>query len=593
MNQVGLNIRQLAHVVMEHPSLLQYSVPHNLQPKLDFFANQLEMENDQIQNMTIKHPSVWGRSLEGHIIPMATALVDLTIGCEDGHREDGDNDVDTTATAWRQVGHCIFAKAPELLKFHWKRTLEPKTEYLLVQCGPTLTRRILLQIPRALCQSLRNSLQPKLQLIQQHCQHDMHTITQLLHERPSLLILQVRVLERTLHRHFSKQQQEQNKQEDSNLSEMKVLDLNSSSRGRVSIKKAVAKRSIAYINCHSSQVVQEFETVSEAASHAGVTPQGMYYILNVSGGRPRRGDSNYFYQWLEAEGDSTKEEPKAHHQQEQEQQQHAKNIAQLQTDTKVTPRTRKPSSASKLLAQDLVARMVALDEESCVPTSASMQNTFLTMFVTARAYPSEMSMRGRRRSGGMAFHVPQFSRDSWRHIVSLMWKGQKVQVLENGKTMMLGYNYIRPSRTRCGLYAIRDALRAARMWIEQQQRQRQQEETRIISEVTMSRIKPKQQRQAKPQQYILTIITDSNYCLDLLHNETQILEWGQAESKDDFKFSGPGQIHLANIDILYPLARTFFHLVNDYSVTVDFRKDFLADLGSAAQLAAQLTYERV
>ena len=61
---------------------------------------------------------------------------------------------------------------------------------------------------------------------------------------------------------------------------------------------------------------------------------------------------------------------------------------------------------------------------------------------------------------------------------------------------------------------------------------------------------------------VVSICSDSNYVLSLLSNTTNILEWGSTKTKDAFIFDGPCEFHMVNIDILYPAARTFFHLAN-------------------------------
>ncbi|KAL7560710.1 hypothetical protein ACA910_021440 [Epithemia clementina (nom. ined.)] len=554
---VGLNASQFAQVIMVHPALLQYSVPDNLQPKLDFFTKELRIvDPDQLLKLSTSHPQIWGRSLDGHLRPMALGFVNIlaaSIDDEEG-KHDGGKDL------WELVGQKIIGKAPELLKFNWSRNLEPKITFLLQHCGSKVTSRLLLQTPRVLCQSLKNSLLPKLDLIQQyHPGANVDTMA-VLYQSPSLLLLSKRALEPRLQRMAT--MLDQGKAEGHAGGDSVVASHHNATDQQRNIKELAS--SLASVGC--------FFQNNQTSSFAQQT------TLSSNSMRLR---------W---------------------------QVSSYNRDTA----TSTSQKASRSLVKDLVARLLPLDDESChlsgttataLPPSSNMttkiNNTFfLTLFVAARAYPSEAWIRGRRRSGGMAFHVPQFaSRDTWRPIVSMLWKGQKMQVLQNGKTLILGYNYIRPSRCRCSLYAIRDALRTARAWI-----QKQEQEALRHGNNNCKGTVPDASPPSSENCYMIEIVTDSNYCLDLLSNETKIMGWGQAETleaflsdhaKDLASFSflasvSSGQYyHALNVDILYPLSRTYSNLVKNYNVKVLFRKEFLHDLGDAAKLAAQLTYESV
>lgn len=152
---------------------------------------------------------------------------------------------------------------------------------------------------------------------------------------------------------------------------------------------------------------------------------------------------------------------------------------------------------------------------------------------------------------------------------------------------MLGYNYIRPSRRRCSLYAIREGLRVAREFCHKNLEQQQQTGTGA------------QSVPARATKYCITIVSDSNYCLDLLHNTSQILEWGQCENEEAFLeicSSGCHRVPSVNPDILYPLSCLYFKLRNltDSDMVIydiKFAKQCLGELGDAAQLAARMMYE--
>ena len=201
----------------------------------------------------------------------------------------------------------------------------------------------------------------------------------------------------------------------------------------------------------------------------------------------------------------------------------------------------------------------------------------LSIIVSGYAFPPESGIRGKKRSGGMALQIPSWSMDHWREPCSTIWKGQKLRLLPDGQTVILGYSYTRPSHPRCSLYACREAIRVATQW------------TKSVRKAYVE----------------IEIITDSNYVMALLQNTTQVLEWGRADHRDNFTFSGPGPLYKANPDILYPLSRSLFHLIKqDTQPDLNRRKNVSVRFVPAkrienyerahdgAKLAAKLMYER-
>jgi hypothetical protein len=158
----------------------------------------------------------------------------------------------------------------------------------------------------------------------------------------------------------------------------------------------------------------------------------------------------------------------------------------------------------------------------------------LRICAAGRAFPAEDVVRGRRRAGGLALFVPSWTLNDWRKVCTNLWTEKRMRLFPDGQTIILAYLYTRPSRPRCSLYACREALRVAAQWLDYQEEAKEMD---------------------------ITIETDSNYVLDLLQNTTQVLEWGKAATKDAFCYTGPAPLHQVNRDILYPLARTYYHLV--------------------------------
>jgi hypothetical protein len=190
----------------------------------------------------------------------------------------------------------------------------------------------------------------------------------------------------------------------------------------------------------------------------------------------------------------------------------------------------------------LPARRTTQSKTTLVETTAKEATTSdttpgivsLRICAAGRAFPAEDVVRGRRRAGGLALFVPSWTKNDWRKVCTNLSTEKRMRLLPDGQTIILAYLYTRPSRPRCSLYACREALRAAAQWLDYQEEAKEMD---------------------------LTIETDSNYVLDLLQNTTQVLEWGRAATKDAFCYTGPAPLHQVNRDILYPLARTYYHLV--------------------------------
>jgi hypothetical protein len=176
-------------------------------------------------------------------------------------------------------------------------------------------------------------------------------------------------------------------------------------------------------------------------------------------------------------------------------------------------------------------------------SSEGMNSQKLTVYVTARAYPDEDGIRGRRRAGGIVLHVPTWNVNDWRATCHELWKGQRFRVLPDGQTVLMPFSYTRPSAPRCHLYAACEALRVCREWV------RRGQKNSILSS------------------FELTLVTDSNYVVDMVSNTTKLLEWGYPNSQQTFVYASEGTSELpkvskqrANIDILYPLARAYYDL---------------------------------
>jgi hypothetical protein len=233
-----------------------------------------------------------------------------------------------------------------------------------------------------------------------------------------------------------------------------------------------------------------------------------------------------------------------------------------------TVRSKNESLSSVKIQEDLTRLQVQVIDS---------QSTRLTIIVSGVAFPPESGVRGRRRSGGMALQIPTWSINNWREPCSTIWKGQNVRLLSDRQTAILGYPFIRPSRPRCCLYVCREAIRVASQWLSS----------------------------VETPSADIEIMSDSSYVVELLRNTTQVLDWGSAETRSEFTYTGEGPSYRANPDILYPVARSLYHLMNQEvrpngrktKVVVRFTSSDQASESyrrtlAGAKLAAKLMYDR-
>jgi hypothetical protein len=73
----------------------------------------------------------------------------------------------------------------------------------------------------------------------------------------------------------------------------------------------------------------------------------------------------------------------------------------------------------------------------------------------------------------------------------------------------------------------------------------------------------------------------------VLSDSALVEKWGSVETKEEFlRQFGP----FANADIVYPLARTVYHLVSNHTVKVSFVHHSTKTLREGAKLAARMSY---
>jgi hypothetical protein len=433
-----------------------------------------------------------------------------------------------------EFGQSIASRAPHILKCHWDGSLSVKMDFLQFRLGllDKELRKIVTVAPMILLSST-HALESKLELLS-NAASTLSTVKKVIVNNPSLLQTTKVVLEKRLNRlHY--------RDAESLLFQLGLkTDSRDSARSRnvtVRVRRSRPVLLLSYDDERESSpaVRMTFSGVHEAADYAGTSPSTMYRILRER--RMLNDNTQYVYA-----GTSLAVEESL--------------------------------SLGGLLNESFLLEG-SWDDEIEVPgfkgnnSCESKSSTSLVIYATGRAFPATRAVRGHRRGGGMALYAQSWSSTEWKSVAVRVWNGQeeRIRLLKNG-CLILGYPYTRPSQRRCSLYVVREALRVA---------------------LELAKVMPSTYDE-------VVVVTDSHYVVDLLGNSSKVMEWGEAETATAFRYDGPLKRYQANLDILYPLARTCFHLMSmnnavTFALTSDYPEVPFRTLADGARLAARHMFE--
>ena len=425
---------ELRSLVLRMPSLLGMSVS-SLKRSIHFWANDVGLSSDELKRVVCLQPSLIQYGVKGNLEPKILFFHELGLSNSSiktltmkqpsiwGRSLNGHLRPLCTSMCTRcgnmtadEFGK-ILRRAPSLALSNWKQNLSIKLEYLAERLlfSPTDLKQMVLRQPQILLRGMKSYIAPRLDLIEESTS-EKETREAVLHN-PAILLSPLPKLQARLVR-------------------AEKVHSNGEPFSESLTKNSRRSRPVGLLGFDEKSIERRFDSAQEAANYANVSKSYMCQILKRK--QTLRG-RRYVVMEAQAILETCATASSG------------KTVGSVDV-SKTTVSTAIASESS--LARDLV-RLVSLEPRS----------NKLTINVAARAFPPEHNLRGRRRSGGMALQVPSWTVQDWKKVVSRLWKGQRYRLLNDGRTLLLGYSYTRPSRTRCSLVACREALRAARVWM--------------------------------------------------------------------------------------------------------------------------------
>eukprot|EP00977_Amphora_coffeiformis_P020929 scaffold8647_cov183-Amphora_coffeaeformis.AAC.3 len=427
---------ELRSLVLRMPSLLGMSVS-SLKRSIHFWTEGVGLSSEQLKRAVCSQPSLMQYAVEGNLRPKLLFFRELglsrstikTLAVKQpsiwGRSLNGHLRPLCTSMCARcgnmtadEFGD-ILQRAPLLALSNWKQNLSIKLDYLAERLlfSPTDVKHVVLKQPQILLRGMESYIEPRLELMEDRTSKE-ETRQAVLHS-PAILLAPLPKLQARLDR-------AENAHSDGETLSKRLA------------KKSRRSRPVGLLASDGESIERRFVSAEEAANYASVSKHYMWQIL-----RQKRSLRGRRYIVMEAEtnidASVTASSPKT------------VGVAEVPKST-TTPTVSSQSS----LTRDLM-RLASLEPRS----------NKLTIYVAGRAFPPEYALRGRRRAGGMALQVPSWTVQDWKKVVPRIWKGQRYRLLSDGRTLLLGYPYMRPSRTRCSLFACREALRAARVWMKE------------------------------------------------------------------------------------------------------------------------------
>jgi hypothetical protein len=503
---IGGDSELLQKVIMKDPSFLQRSMKNNLAPKIEFLKNTIGFSDEDIHTVLNKSPSILGASMSKRMVPAIMGFQSTGFDAED-------------------VRAMIFTE-PRIIALPWKTLIAPKISYFLNRIGLDQTRKLLRGDSRVLLHSIRNSLEPKIQMLEEASPNvQIHLVSKVIAENPALLLVSKAKLQQRLVLFSSK-----------SIDEFEDYFARREERRSKDVILRRRTRTVVEYDESMRTVLRTFESVRGAAEALGNSQAYMYNILKNSrlhkGKRYRYGEPTDT-QWstagqLQVNGLGTRE-----------------NVTSLLVGASSVLDFKASNALVDILRdRSSTLRNIGLNLSDARITGGDA--CYLCCFCAASAYPWKKSSQSpvQVKAGGAALYIPQFP-VSWKaKIEDIVTNYLGLNTLksnnDNGNSqsyapILMEYKYQRPSQNRCSIFVCLEVLRIV---------------ARLLS------LHANENTSFTNSTVTIDIFTDSTYALETLSNSSALLQWGNFANRNDFEES-LATLKVHNKDILYPLARIY------------------------------------
>ena len=362
--------------------------------------------------------------------------------------------------------------------------------------------------PRLSVQSIDGSLEPKLRMIETVLQSGELSV-EAVKENPSLLLCSKPYLRKRLGRILSSLPTETQPQPH-----------------QVNIKTGRGRPSKPVFVFQGSNLVETYDSLSLASSAAGLSPYKLKKLIeNCEIFEGKR------YTW-ESPSESDAEE-------------HFSNSIAPEIESGDDNRENFTASYSKVADALISTSSPSID--GCREKHGK-QDVVFRIYVGGRSFPPERSniVKGRKKVGGLSAFFPQMQgpvcgailQKAFAELVGLERVVSDVDDSSDFERGLVLWTFPleRPSRNRCSLYAVRDALRLVSIVIYSQR------SCQVMKDLSVK----------------VEIVTDSSYVHEILSDTKMLERFGEYATRVDFQTGEQENLTPAsNPDILYPLSRTF------------------------------------